>query len=149
MAAERIATLGASIFYSLGKIFLVFLVMYTLSVIAMWRVFNKAGEKGWKSLIPVYNIYVLFNLFWSPTWFWLMFGVYYVLNVMLSGMANLVYMSIVIGFVFYLYCYINLMNRVAKSFGKGLAFTIGLIFLPNIFQLILAFNSAEYTKIED
>ncbi len=149
MAAERIATLGATIFYSLGKIFLVFLALYTLSVIAMWRVFNKAGEKGWKSLIPVYNIYVLFNLFWSPTWFWLMLGVYYILNVMLSGMANLVFMSVAIGFVFYLYCYINLMNRVAKSFGKGLAFTIGLIFLPNIFQLILAFNSAEYTKIED
>ena len=149
MESERMMTLGATIFYSLGKIFLVFLALYTLSVIAMWRVFNKAGEKGWKSLIPVYNIYVLFNLFWSPTWFWLMLGVYYVLNVMLSGIANLVFVSIVIGFVFYLYCYINLMNRVAKSFGKGIGFTIGLIFLPNIFQLILAFNSAEYTRIED
>lgn len=149
MESERMMTLGATIFYSLGKIFLVFLALYTLSVIAMWRVFNKAGEKGWKSLIPVYNIYVLFNLFWSPTWFWLMLGVYYVLNVMLSRIANLAFMSIVIGFVFYLYCYINLMNRVAKSFGKGIGFTIGLIFLPNIFQLILAFNNAEYTRIED
>jgi hypothetical protein len=29
-----------------------------MTVIARWRIFNKAGEAGWKSLIPVYSDYV-------------------------------------------------------------------------------------------
>ena len=33
-----------------------FLVIYVLSVIAMWKIFTKAGKPGWASLIPIYNI---------------------------------------------------------------------------------------------
>jgi hypothetical protein len=33
---------------------------------------------------------------------------------------------------------------VAENFGKGMGFVIGLIFLPFIFTLILAFGSATY-----
>ena len=33
----------------------VLLVVYILVVIAMWKVFTKAGKPGWASLIPVYN----------------------------------------------------------------------------------------------
>ena len=32
----------------------------------------------------------------------------------------------------------------ARSFGKGAGFAIGLVFLPFIFDLILAFGDAEY-----
>ena len=37
-----------------------------------------------------------------------------------------------------------LMYRLAKSFGKGILFTIGLLLLPNIFTLILAFGKSQY-----
>ena len=30
-----------------------------ISIISLWILFNKAGEKGWKALIPIYNIYTL------------------------------------------------------------------------------------------
>jgi len=34
--------------------------------------------------------------------------------------------------------------KLAKAFGKGVGYTLGLIFLPNIFTLILGFGKAEY-----
>ena len=38
------------------------LVVYVLLVIADWKIFSKAGEEGWKSLIPIYNMYILFKI---------------------------------------------------------------------------------------
>lgn len=33
-----------------------------LPVIGMWLVFEKAGEKGWKAVIPFYNVYIMLKL---------------------------------------------------------------------------------------
>ena len=38
------------------------LVFYALMVIASWKIFEKAGEAGWKSIIPIYNVYILFKI---------------------------------------------------------------------------------------
>ena len=35
------------------------LVIYVLSIIADYRLFEKAGEEGWKAIIPFYNYFVL------------------------------------------------------------------------------------------
>ena len=46
-----------------------------LQIIAAWKVFEKAGEKGWKSLIPFYNIYILFRVLGIKEWyFWVFLG---------------------------------------------------------------------------
>ena len=42
---------------------------YILNVVAYWRIFTKAGEAGWKSLIPVYNTYVQYKLTWNTKMF--------------------------------------------------------------------------------
>lgn len=34
------------------------LALSILLIVALWKVFEKAGEKGWKSLIPLYNLYI-------------------------------------------------------------------------------------------
>ena len=36
------------------------LIYYILLVVAGWKIFEKAGEKGWKSLIPIYNTYIFY-----------------------------------------------------------------------------------------
>ena len=36
----------------LGAFMIVIVVIAVLQIIGMWKVFTKAGEKGWKSLIP-------------------------------------------------------------------------------------------------
>lgn len=36
-----------------------------LVIVAMWRIFTKAGEAGWKSLIPFLNVYILYKICWK------------------------------------------------------------------------------------
>lgn len=87
-----------------------------------WRLFEKAGKPGWTSLIPVYNVLVTLEIIGRP-WWWLL--------LMLVPVVD-----IVIGVMIYL--------DLAKVFGKGSGFAIGLIFLPFIFIPILALGEAKY-----
>jgi hypothetical protein len=91
-------------------------------LIALWKVFTKAGKPGWAVLIPIYNLYVLLEIVGRPGWWLLMF------------------LIPVINVIFLVMLYFDL----AKSFGKGSGFALGLIFLGPIFILILGFGSAQY-----
>lgn len=31
-----------------------------ISIVALWRIFKKAGKPGWASIIPIYNLVVMF-----------------------------------------------------------------------------------------
>ena len=58
----------------LGGIYLIFaLVWWILQIIANWNIFTKAGEAGWKSLIPIYGDYVSYKIAWQTSYFWLSF----------------------------------------------------------------------------
>lgn len=119
------AVLGAFI----GIILIVGLVVAILQIAGMWKVFTKAGEKGWKCLIPIYNMVILFRISGlSP---WIIFG-YFV------GIIPFVGWIVCLGISIY-QC-----NSLAKAFGKDVGYTIGLLFLPTIFYLILGFGNAQY-----
>ncbi len=107
----------------------VMLVVFVITIIAEWRIFTKAGEAGWKSLIPIYNAVVLFKIAGlSPLW---------VLGY-LAAVIPVVGTFVALGITIYL------MINLAKAFGKGTGFAVGLILLNTIFILILGFGSAEY-----
>ena len=115
-----------------GMMMIVSLVSITigvLTIIANWKLFTKAGQAGWKSLIPIYNVIVLFKIAGiSPLWI-------------------LAYFALVIPFVGWIAALavsIYLMVSLAKAFGKSSGFAVGLILLNTIFIMILAFGSAEY-----
>jgi hypothetical protein len=93
-----------------------------LYLAAGWIVFTKAGQAGWKSLIPIYNWYVLMKIVGRPGWWWVL---------LLIPIVNIVIWIIV-------------SVDLAKSFGRGIGFAIGLILLAPIFYLILAFGPATY-----
>ncbi len=97
-------------------------IVAVVSLVAMWKVFVKAGKPGWAVLIPIYNVYVLLEIVGRP-WWWLL--------LMLIPLVNFVIAII-------------LMIDLAKSFGKGAGFGVGLFFLNFIFMLILAFGDAQY-----
>lgn len=123
--------LGAIFGAFLGIYLVVVLVIAVLQVVAMWKVFTKAGEKGWKSIIPIYNIVILFKISGiSP---WLIF-VYF------AGIIPFV------GWIAILALSIYQANSLAKSFGKDVGYTIGLLLLPVIFYMILGFGKAEYVS---
>ncbi|MGI5861561.1 MAG: DUF5684 domain-containing protein [Myxococcales bacterium] len=93
-----------------------------LGIIGMWKVFAKAGKPGWAAIIPIYNLIVLLQVVGRPVW-WLV--------LLLIPLVNIVIL-------------ILLMSDLAKAFGKGIGFTVGLILLNGIFMLILGFGDAQY-----
>ena len=98
------------------------LAICVLIIAAMWKVFTKAGQPGWASIIPIYNLYVLCKIAGRPGW-WLL--------LMLIPFVNFI-------------IFIVLSIDIAKSFGKGVGFALGLFFLGFIFWPILGFGSAQY-----
>lgn len=58
---------------SAGSVVTILLALGAISlliIVAMWVVFTKAGQAGWKSLVPIYNIYILLLIAGVPGW-WL------------------------------------------------------------------------------
>jgi hypothetical protein len=98
------------------------LLVALLLIVAMWKVFTKAGQPGWASIIPIYNLYVWCKIVGRP-WWWIL--------LMLSPFVN------------FIICIILCID-LAKSFGKGVGFGIGLALLGIIFFPILGFGSAQY-----
>ena len=69
-------------------LFLMAVCLLILTVIGYWGVFCKAGEKGWKVLIPFYNEYLLFKIAWKPSVClikWLCLCLYEVVSVTLKA----------------------------------------------------------------
>jgi Family of unknown function (DUF5684) len=98
------------------------LLIALLMIVAMWKVFTKAGQPGWASIIPIYNLYIWCKIVGRP-WWWIL--------LMLIPFVNFI-VAIV------------LCIDTAKSFGKGAGFGIGLALLAIIFWPILGFGSAQY-----
>jgi uncharacterized membrane protein YhaH (DUF805 family) len=101
---------------------LVGLAILVFLIAAMWKVFTKAGKAGWLVLIPIVNIYQLLKIAGRPGW-WLILFLIPLVNLIISILVSM---------------------DLAKSFGKGAGFGLGLAFLSPIFYPILGFGSATY-----
>ena len=105
---------------------LVGLVLYigfiVLILASMWKIFAKMTQPGWYGIIPIFNYCVIAKQS-GKDWWW-----------------GLLPLLPCIGIIFL----IILLNELSNLFGKGVGYTIGLIFLPFIFLPVLAFGSAEY-----
>ena len=98
------------------------LLVAVIMIAAMWKIFTKAGQPGWACLIPIYNIYILCKIVGRPGWWVILMFIPFV--------------NFVIGII--------LCIDLAKSFGQGVGFGLGLVFLSFIFYPILGFGSAQY-----
>ena len=114
-SAENASSLGAG--FVIG-----FMAILVLMVAAMWRIFSKAGEPGWKAIVPIYGAVVLQRIVGRPGWWVLLMLVPFV-NVLISLVE----------------CF-----DLARVFGKGAGYGLGLIFLSPIFLMVLAFGPATY-----
>jgi len=106
-----------------GLVFwIVWCVVIIIEIAAMWTVFVKAGRPGWASIVPIYNGIVILQIAGRPVWWILLY---------LIPLVNLIIAIIV-------------MIDFAKSFGKGVGFALGIIFLGFLFIPILAWGDATY-----
>ncbi|MGF6906195.1 DUF5684 domain-containing protein [Fusobacterium sp. PH5-44] len=138
------------------------LTLTIVTIVAMWKIFTKAGIDGWKSVIPFYNGYTIVTkvarksaiyYFWIP-----LLGTIIIITVFIpmmlatilgmrgvSDTLALVMLFFSIGFSIWILIISILFNiAIAKNFGKSTGFAIGLIFLPLIFYLILAFGDSKF-----
>ena len=142
-------SVAAMVLAILGVYSAIVIVWYLLVVIAYWKVFSKAGEAGWKSLIPVYNVYIEFKLAWKNTnmfWIYLACALASAVLGQISGFVAI--LGAVAGIVV-LVITVLLNIRMAKAFGRGTGFAIGLLFLTPIFMMILGFGSSQYLGPQD
>ena len=130
------------------------LAMLIFSIVCMWKIFEKAGEAGWKSLIPIYNVYVWFKIAWEGKYFLapLLCGIVAGIFTGIGTGSNSAAMAGIGSFltiiVYGATAVIGVIATVklAKRFGKSAGFAVGLILLSLIFEAILAFDSSTYDR---
>lgn len=103
-------------------VMVLYLAVIALVIASLWVIFTKAGKPGWAAIIPFYNMWVLVEICGkSPLWFVLLFIP--CVGIIVSLLLNI---------------------ELAKVFGKGAGFGIGIILLPFVFLPMLAFGDATY-----
>ena len=98
---------------------LVFLILIIVVIIGACKVISKAGQPGWAAIVPIYSFVVLLKIIDKPVW-WLLLMIF-------------VPFFIIIPFI-----------ELAKKFGKGVGFGLGLAFFGFIFFPMLGFGDAQY-----
>src|SRR5437588_3649116 len=104
---------------------LIGLAIAVLMIASMWKIFTKAGKPGWAAIIPIYNLIVLLEIAGKPLWWFIL---------MLIPFVNIV-------------VFIMVLLSIARNFGKGVGFAIGMLLLPFIFYPMLGFGDARYAPV--
>ena len=123
-----------------------------LDIAIRWCIFKKAGEKGWKAIIPFYGDYTYYKIAWSGRiYITLLLSTIgaSILAALLAALENeaaaslisLIFMAVggaysITGMVIHF--------KIARAFGRPDYFAIGLYFFNRIFSAVLAFGDAEY-----
>lgn len=81
---------SSGILAGVGGLF--YMALLVLSIVGLWKLFEKAGKPGWASLVPIYNIIVMFEIIGKPLWQLVLFFIplanIYVLITLVVGMAK-------------------------------------------------------------
>lgn len=123
---EAIAGIAAGV---LSVFMIIAFAVLIVELIGLWKTFTKAGEAGWKCLIPIYNLVILFKISGISPWL--------VLCYLLTAIP-------VVGSFVALGLQVYLSINLSKAFGRSGAFAVGLFFLQPIFICILGFGNSEY-----
>ncbi|XVG96190.1 DUF5684 domain-containing protein [Eubacteriales bacterium KG127] len=105
-----------------GTVWIIGLAIYIVTVIGLWKVFTKAGIPGWLSLIPIVNLFMIVKIATG--------------NALIAIGYFIPIVNIIVPF------YVN--YQLAKAYGKGIGFFLGLTFLAPIFIIILGFDDSQY-----
>lgn len=100
-----------------------YMLVLLIVIISLWKIFEKAGEAGWKAIIPFYNAYTLFRIAGQSGWNFIL------LFIPIISLIMVVIVSL----------------DLAKRFNKSGAFgIIGLFLFPFVGYPMLAFGEAKY-----
>ena len=110
---------NASILAGVGAFTLVIsMAISVFTIVCNWKIFKKAGKKGWESIVPIYNVIIELEIVELPMWY---------IALLFLPFANI-------------YAVFKINIELAKKFGKSTGFGVGLTLLSPIFRAILAFS---------
>jgi hypothetical protein len=121
--------------------FIPFIALVVLTLVSIWKVFEKAGKPGWAAIIPFYNGWVLAEVGSRPAWWGLVSFLGLSIEYSYAKPATFSFLSIL---CYILYAMIVL--GIAKNFKKSTGFAILTMILPFVGFTILAFGNDKYTK---
>lgn len=100
------------------------LIILVVSLISNWKCFIKIGEDGWKSIIPIYNSYILHEHIWGNGWMFL---------INLIPVVGQIF-TIITNWKFF------------RGFGKSVLFCLAAIPFHPICLAVCAFDSSTFAK---
>src|SRR5262249_49957910 len=101
------------------------LALLIFGVVAHSKVFVKARHARLGGALPIYNVIVLLRIASKP-WWWIFLMIVPLVNIVILFLVSI---------------------DIAKNFGQGVGFGIGLALLAIVFYPILAFGDARYNKV--
>lgn len=145
-AAATAGAIGGIVAVSLTTILLLELVWFILQIIADWKIFSKAGVAGWKSIIPIVNTFVEYDICWSGIYGLLFLITSFLFNFMSVGADAPVWKTVIscICGVVALILHIVQSFKLSKAFNHGIGLGLVLFFLGPIGRLVLGFGGSQY-----
>ncbi|MBR5512715.1 MAG: hypothetical protein IKV85_01860 [Ruminococcus sp.] len=128
-----------------GLLLVVVLALAVLTIIANWKLFEKAGEPGWSAIIPFYNSYQMAKIgTGNETICWVYVSLS-ILNTVLgniesdNGAFNAIALLVSLASLV-ISCYVY--YKYTESFGQSTGMCILAIFFAPIIYMIMAFSSS-------
>ena len=114
-----------------------------LYVVGKWTVFSRMGERGWKSLVPVYDVFVLYAVSGSMALFPLLVVCLGAFAFLASSSEQVLlaiqWVPLAVAFVPHaIQCV-----RLARIFRRGRAFSVGLVLLTPFFLAAMGLGLGE------
>jgi hypothetical protein len=122
MLAQTLAQSDSSSGAGLGVLLFIYLALFVIYLVAMWKLFTKMGQPGWIGIIPLLNAYGIYKLA-GRDWWWVILLLIPCINIVAAWF---------------------LAADTAKLFGKELGWAILLFIFPGLGHLILAFGGSQY-----
>ena len=124
-------------------------VWWLIKTIALWKAFTKAGEAGWKAIIPIYHTYIEYKIAGMKNWFWYGLLIAFVLW-LIAGFVpeqQQLFTNIACAIVWIIYIVVTF--KFARKFGWGVFTSILFVLFYPICILILGFGSSKYEGKEE
>ena len=117
---------------------IIYIAGIVMILIGLWKMFKKAGRKGWEALIGGHDAFVLFEMAGiNPIWIlWVSIAAVALVIPILGWIAYP-------AFVIFVWFWLNI--KLAKTFGKETGYGVLMAFFPYVMYPILGLGSAKYT----
>lgn len=125
------------------------------ALVGKYFIFEKMGIPGWKSVIPIYNDYLLFRELIGEGYFWKYIGSSLIavlctalaaVGVVSGAMEIPLVIAAIAACTIMIAIQIKLLHSLAKSFGHGIGYTFGLVFIEPVMLMVLGLEPSRYVR---